>query len=936
MADPPEGPIVVETDSPAPPRRTTRPTKPSERIQDTLRTLESAAAKPLAKPASRAARGTSAEVDADAAGEGKKARSGGETGKIMLQKILELLGRMGGEMGELKVKISEQSDTISKQGELIRQLSAQIKESKEHFDHGIKQSQEEHRNTKEELRQVREQLEAIKAATSSLRSSPQPSYANVARTPPLSQPTNLSTLSSMHTTPSSFTTAIENEVREKEGHETWRCAAVVKDARNADRIKVICRNETELQLVKEAAERTAVPGARVLRDQLYKVKVDNANRTAVVDGEGNILPGAEEALGAENNVKIAKISWLSKREAGKAYGSMVVYVTKGSDARRLLDNHYFDLAGESAKTNVFEERVGPVQCARGRGITIKSAMCWNQNASCVRDRTNRLAGNAACGIREAMHRSLHVLQLNVRKQEPVQLSLMNDPDLKEYAALAISEPYARKIDGRIITAPLGHNNWTKIIPTHTEDTKWPIRSMLWVRRDIEVEQIPVPSADLTAAVLRLEERDVMVVSVYVEGRDERALGSAMGQLHNLIHQFRNGTGRRTDVILAGDFNRHDLLWGGGDVSAKRQGEAEPIINLMNEHGLCSLLPRGTKTWQGRDAESTIDLVLATSELAEEMVECGIHPTEHGSDHRAIRSTFDVEMPKRTMTHRLLLKNAPWAMISARVEDNLRALPWTVDVQTQTDQLMKVVLEAIHELTPRVQPPPYAKRWWTKDLTRLRQNYTFWRNQARTQRRAGRPSTDLEARAKDASKEYHDGIRKQKKAHWEVFLAEDANIWKAARYLQPGKDTMEDKVPPLKREDGSVAKENAEQAEELLKTFFPPLPARIEAEVRRRHREALSMPELTLEEIEEKIMAAKPWKAPGEDGLPAVVWKRLWPVVKYRVWTLFDCSLREGVVPHQWRSAKIIPLKKPDKGDYTIAKAWRPISLLSTLGKIMEA
>ncbi|KJK73702.1 hypothetical protein H634G_11031, partial [Metarhizium anisopliae BRIP 53293] len=148
--------------------------------------------------------------------------------------------------------------------------------------------------------------------------------------------------------------------------------------------------------------------------------------------------------------------------------------------------------------------------------------------------------------------------------------------------------------------------------------------------------------------------------------------------------------------------------------------------------------------------------------------------------------------------------------------------------------------------------------------------------------------------------------------------------------------MEDKVPPLKREDGSVAKENAEQAEELLRTFFPPLPARIEAEVRRPHREALSMPDLTLEEIEEKIMAAKPWKAPGEDGLPAMVWKRLWPVVKYRVWTLFDCSLREGVVPHQWRSAKIIPLKKPDKGDYTIAKAWGPISLLSTLGKIMEA
>ncbi|KAI8416526.1 hypothetical protein FOFC_02837 [Fusarium oxysporum] len=42
------------------------------------------------------------------------------------------------------------------------------------------------------------------------------------------------------------------------------------------------------------------------------------------------------------------------------------------------------------------------------------------------------------------------------------------------------------------------------------------------------------------------------------------------------------------------------------------------------------------------------------------------------------------------------------------------------------------------------------------------------------------------------------------------------------------------------------------------------------------------------------------------------------------------------LPVQWRSAKIIPLKKPGKDNYKVAKSWRPISLLSTLGKILEA
>ena len=63
-----------------------------------------------------------------------------------------------------------------------------------------------------------------------------------------------------------------------------------------------------------------------------------------------IVPGI--AATSENNVTIAKISWLSNREKAKAYGSMVIYATKENDAKRLLDGVYFDLAGESAYTNV--------------------------------------------------------------------------------------------------------------------------------------------------------------------------------------------------------------------------------------------------------------------------------------------------------------------------------------------------------------------------------------------------------------------------------------------------------------------------------------------------------------------------------------------------------------------------------------------------------
>jgi ribonuclease HI len=549
---------------------------------------------------------------------------------------------------------------------------------------------------------------------------------------------------------------------------------------------------------------------------------------------------------------------------------------------------------------------------------------------------NRVAGTAERLTGLGMHSTFQILQLNVRKQSMVQHSLMNDERVRDFGVVAIAEPYAWTTDNEVVTVPTSHPNWTKVVPTVQQGERWAFRSMLWIRKDIEAEQVPLQSSDLTAAVLRLPDRSILVVSVYVEGQDKEALIDTTNKLHQLINETRNRIGTRVDVILAGDFNRHDQLWGGDDVSHNRQGEADPIVDLMSEHALRSLLPRGIKTWHNGDHESTIDLVLASEELATSVAKCTIHTTEHGSDHRAIETTFDVLTPERVPEQRLLFKNAPWTAIRARITTALRFIPVGGRVQHQTNRLMTAVLEAVHALTPKAKPSPYAKRWWTRDLTQLRRVYTYWRNRARSQRRIGHVVPELEQKARYAAKEYHDAVRKQKKAHWEDFLAEDANIWQAAKYLNPNGSSAFDKIPPLKRSDGSSTTSKTEQATELLTTFFPPLPAVIEDEGTRPQRLAGPMPRLTMEEVERRVFAAKPWKAPGDDGLPAIVWKQIWPAVKDRVLLLFQTSLDDGELPVQWKNAKIIPLKKPNKGDYTAAKAWRPISLLSTLGKALES
>ncbi|KAF6782739.1 hypothetical protein CMUS01_16704 [Colletotrichum musicola] len=172
--------------------------------------------------------------------------------------------------------------------------------------------------------------------------------------------------------------AVEKEMRAMDGQGSWRCRAITVDPRNADRIRIICRDDAEHKLIKQIAEKSFGPGTRVLQDELYPVKIDNVKRTEVLDENGNVRAEAAEALSRENETNVAKISWLSKKDMPKAYGSMVVFVTKASDAHRLISEGFFHVGGESGTTMAFERRPRPQQCYNCQQITRhKAYQCEN-------------------------------------------------------------------------------------------------------------------------------------------------------------------------------------------------------------------------------------------------------------------------------------------------------------------------------------------------------------------------------------------------------------------------------------------------------------------------------------------------------------------------------------------------------------------------------
>ncbi|KAJ3539120.1 hypothetical protein NM208_g5619 [Fusarium decemcellulare] len=102
-------------------------------------------------------------------------------------------------------------------------------------------------------------------------------------------------------------TTVENQVRSKLDNPTWRCRAVTKDPKNPHRVRITYRDEIDHEIMKRVVETKLALGARILRDDLYPIRVGNVNRTAVLDEGNEVRAESTEMLVQENDTKVAKI-----------------------------------------------------------------------------------------------------------------------------------------------------------------------------------------------------------------------------------------------------------------------------------------------------------------------------------------------------------------------------------------------------------------------------------------------------------------------------------------------------------------------------------------------------------------------------------------------------------------------------------------------------
>ncbi|OAA62381.1 Zinc finger, CCHC retroviral-type [Akanthomyces lecanii RCEF 1005] len=386
---------AIEVGATSPPlRRSGRTATPSSKavsVRNTVEKVNAVTEKSDERVPSIVSEATEMRAAPEVDGEGCTA----EAAIAGMQRMLELMEKSYSKMRQMEEKTNDQSKIIEGLHQKIGEMQQELGQAKVELKQAC-----------EELAQTRTALEAI--TKSPVWSSPQPSYADMARTPPESHPSNVMTLSTSRTastssgdtiyctidmqetedsvnervTAKTIRTILETEMRAKPHNGAWRCRAVTEDRSNPQRMRVVCRNESEQDMVKKTIEEK-LPAARILDNGYHRLRVDGVPRTVMLDEDGNDLPEVTAILSTANDTEVAKATWLSDRQL-KNYGSILVEFKKASEARRFLDEGFFYVGDVSAKTAAFKHQPRPKQCYNCQELTGHRAADCKKPRVCAR------------------------------------------------------------------------------------------------------------------------------------------------------------------------------------------------------------------------------------------------------------------------------------------------------------------------------------------------------------------------------------------------------------------------------------------------------------------------------------------------------------------------------------------------------------------------
>ncbi|KAF5989548.1 hypothetical protein FBULB1_834 [Fusarium bulbicola] len=376
-------------------------------------------------------------------------------------------------------------------------------------------------------------------------------------------------------------------------------------------------------------------------------------------------------------------------------------------------------------------------------------------------------------------------------------------------------------------------------------------------------------------------------------------------LDALFERIDDTTG---DAVLVGDFNLHHRSWSGH--TRNETAKSRDFYERVSSSNMQLLTIPGTITYSNSQDESvrssTIDLTFVNRTIVPHVVYCRIHSAPgFRSDHRIIETKITRAIETKVRT-KACLDRVDQKTFMKELAKHLPPKSDPLSTREQIISYISKIIQALRETIRSVAPVIEI------GLERKRQTIL----EKRDKRELWRIFT--EAEPPSIRKTFHLASLGQK-------ICRPVESSQLPTMIYSGMmeaDTPEKKV--------SMFKKVIFRANDGPKSCRAPVPADFTA----RGEELYIRQSLSDEELEEIIRGLPRWKSTGPDEVPYEAIQLGGGILRNHLLRVFQVCLHMSYHPDNFKDAILVMVRKSAK-PANMPTSWRPLALLSCLGKILE-
>jgi ribonuclease HI len=410
---------------------------------------------------------------------------------------------------------------------------------------------------------------------------------------------------------------------------------------------------------------------------------------------------------------------------------------------------------------------------------------------------------------------------------------------------------------------------------------------------------------------------------------------------------------KPNVVVVGDFNAHHTMWTGKVDDPRGQS----IADLIETTGLIILNTKSPTYIHYNGTTSLLDLSIVSPQLALCLDWYVINSTM-GSDHFPIQINININKPatNQVAQPKWNLKQADWLKFN-QIATKLLSLEAceNTDVHTFYKNIITGISDSADASIPLTKPnnnPKHTLPYWNEEIKAAIKS----RNKALSIWQKTKTLDNL-IEYKRLKAVAQRTIRLSATNHWQNYCtslnekSKTAEVWKLAKKLN-GKSSNHKPITLKVNSTPVVGAKNKANtfashfskvsSDENYTEPFLTLKKAIESKSLDDYKPEnpdylfnsdLNVP-LSYHELDSAIKRGKLNAAPGADKITYEILKNLPRTAKNTLLKFYNNAWSTGVLPHQWKSAIVLPFLKIGK-DPSDVSSYRPIALTSCVGKIME-